>query len=311
MTKLLLTIILAITMSSVYAWTPTKNITMIVGQPPGSSVDTTARIIAESFTQQGYTTIIMNQPGASGAIAYNRVARSDPDGYTLSLTSTSFLFNKLIKNPAATYDLFKDFTHLKLIGSTASRLYANSTTVTGDMNQVINDIKTGRKKYTWAHASSVAQFTIKLIEEQVKQPITNIPYNGTTYAINDLVAGRVDIMVNSRTPTLNGFVNTGKLKLLAIASPKTAQQTTVDRYLPGVTAHSWYGLSLPANAPDDIVTFYNNLITKTINTIDTKAKLETAGLQLPDQHSTLSNLASVIDHDSLKYLPIADRVIPK
>jgi tripartite-type tricarboxylate transporter receptor subunit TctC len=309
MKKLLLTIILAITATLGHAWTPTKDITIVVGQPPGSATDTVARIVAESFTQQGYSTIVKNQPGALMAIAANQVARSAPDGYTLNLTATSFLFNKLNKNPAATYDLFNDFTHLGTIGRTPSRLYANPTTVTGDMNQVINDIKTGRKKYTWVYASSVAEFTIKTIEEKVKQPITSIPYSGTSHAITDLVGGRVDIIVNSRTATLDGLVDIGKLKLLATAGPKTAGQSTVDQYLPGIIAHSWYGLSLSANASDDVVNFYNNLITKTLNVVDTKEKLAKAGIQLPDQHSI--KLESVIARDLARLQPVADRLFAK
>jgi len=309
MKKLLLSIFLTLSMTSLYAWEPKKEITIVVGFPVGGTVDNLARIMAESFTLQGYSTIVVNQPGAVGAIAANRVATSRPDGYTLMLTATANLYSKLLQQPGATYDILEDFSHLRTIGTVENRIYANPTKVPGDMRQVINDILSGRRNYTWGSPFAGGEFVIRLIEDQIRQPITHVSYNGTVPLIPDLVEGRIDLVVDSGVSPLNRFVESGKLKVLATTNTKTANQITVDQYLPGIVTHSWYGVSLPANAPDDMIKFYNDLIVKSINRPITKEKLLNLGLQLPDQNSTL--LVSLIKRDLIRFRPLVNRISNK
>lgn len=309
MKKLLLSIFLALSMAASHAWEPKKEVTIVVGFVAGGVVDNIARVIAERFTLQGYSTIVVNQPGATSAIAANRVARAAPDGHTLLLTSTGFLYNKILKAPAATYDTFNDFTHLKIIGTSEQRVFANTSTVNGDMAQVIDDIRSGRKDYTWAASNTATEFTIRLIEDQLKKQFTVVPYNGAPPMIADLIQGRIDIVVDSATSPMGQFIESGKVKVLASSTPKHAGYTTIDQYLPGIVTHNWFGLSLPADAPDDIVNFYNDLITKSINHPDTKSKLVKLKVNLPDQHSTW--LVPVIKRDLLKYQPLADKLSNK
>jgi tripartite-type tricarboxylate transporter receptor subunit TctC len=306
MKKLLLSIFLALFMTASYAWEPKKEITIVVGFPAGGTVDNIARTMAESFTVQGYSTIVVNQPGAVGAIAANRVAAARPDGYTLMLTATAHLYSKLLKQPGATYDILEDFSHLRAIGTVENRIYANPTKVPGDMEQVVNDIRSGRKDYTWGSPFAGSEFVIRLIEDQVKQPITSVSYNGVAPLTPDLIEGRIDLAVDSGSSPLNRFVESGRLKVLATTNTKNANQITVDQYLPGIVTHSWYGFSLPANAPDDIIKFYNDIIVKSINRPITKEKLLNLGLQLPDQNSTL--LVSLIKRDLIRFQPLANRI---
>jgi len=263
---------------------PGKNITLVLPFAAGSGTDTTTRIISKDLGKAlGTGIVIENKPGANGSIAASYVARSEPDGYTIFVTTnTSHSANPyLLKN--MTYDPIKDFTPIARTGDLPFMLVVDPKLPVNSVADLIALAKKEPGKYSYASGSSSAIVSGATFATLAGIDLLHVPYKSSPPALTDVIAGRVSMMF---VDVLTGLphVKGGALKALAVT---TKQRSALLPQLPsmdeagvkGFDITSWQGYLGPANLPKDIVTKLNAEIRKIVETPSVKQELAERGME--------------------------------
>lgn len=304
MQKFLLLILLAVS-TTAQAWQPTQPVQIIVANPAGGSSDAIARILAEGMeTRTGQRHLVVNRPGAQGVIGARAVMAAPADGHTLLLTGTTFLYAHLLRVPNADYDPVRDLTHVGLIGTVPTRLFARRG-IEGDLNTVINQTRQGRE-FTWGVTFAGAEFAARMIAHATSRNINIIRYNGSTQAYTDILGGHVDFILDSGTGgAIQDAVQSGRVRLMATLDGRDRVADSIDAVLPGVVNVGWFGLSLPANTPPHIVKFYVDLLNSQLNDATIRNRLNQLMVQTPRSTAPEQFIRQIQD-DNRKFRPVAD-----
>ena len=267
------------------AWpAPGRNITLVLPFAAGSGTDTTTRLISKELaTGLGANIVIENKPGANGSIAASYVARSEPDGYTIFVTTnTSHSANPyLLKN--MTYDPIKDFTPIARTGDLPFMLVIDPKLPVNSVADLVALAKKELGKYSYASGSSSAIVSGATFATLAGIDLLHVPYKSSPPALTDVIAGRVSMMFVD-VPTGLPHVNAGALKALAVTTIKRSallpQLPTMDEAgVKGFDITSWQGYLGPANMPKDIVTKLNAEIRKVIERPDMQKELAGRGME--------------------------------
>ncbi|MBQ8105300.1 MAG: tripartite tricarboxylate transporter substrate binding protein [Afipia sp.] len=267
------------------AWpAPGRNITLVLPFAAGSGTDTTTRLISKELaTGLGANIVIENKPGANGSIAASYVARSEPDGYTIFVTTnTSHSANPyLLKN--MTYDPIKDFTPIARTGDLPFMLVIDPKLPVNSVADLVALAKKEPGKYSYASGSSSAIVSGATFATLAGIDLLHVPYKSSPPALTDVIAGRVSMMFVD-VPTGLPPVNAGALKALAVTTIKRSallpQLPTMDEAgVKGFDITSWQGYLGPANMPKDIVTKLNAEIRKVIERPDMQKELAGRGME--------------------------------
>jgi tripartite-type tricarboxylate transporter receptor subunit TctC len=267
------------------AWpAPGRNITLVLPFAAGSGTDTTTRLISKELaTGLGANIVIENKPGANGSIAASYVARSEPDGYTIFVTTnTSHSANPyLLKN--MTYDPIKDFTPIARTGDLPFMLVIDPKLPVNSVADLVALAKKEPGKYSYASGSSSAIVSGATFATLAGIDLLHVPYKSSPPALTDVIAGRVSMMFVD-VPTGLPHVNAGALKALAVTTIKRSallpQLPTMDEAgVKGFDITSWQGYLGPANMPKDIVTKLNAEIRKVIERPDMQKELAGRGME--------------------------------
>lgn len=263
---------------------PGRNITLVLPFAAGSGTDTTTRLISKELAVALGTNIVVdNKPGANGSIAASYVARAEPDGYTLFVTTnTSHSANPyLLKN--MTYDPIKDFTPIARTGDLPFMLVINPELQANSVADVIALAKKDPGKLSYASGSSSASVSGATFATLAGIDLLHVPYKSSPPALTDVIAGRVSMMFVD-VPTGLPHVNGKALKALAVTTIKRSAllpdlPTMDEAGVKGFDITSWQGYLGPANLPKDIVTKLNTEIRKIIERPDIKAELAGRGME--------------------------------
>ena len=267
------------------AWpAPGRNITLVLPFAAGSGTDTTTRLISKELaTGLGANIVIENKPSANGSIAASYVARSEPDGYTIFVTTnTSHSANPyLLKN--MTYDPIKDFTPIARTGDLPFMLVIDPKLPVNSVADLVALAKKEPGKYSYASGSSSAIVSGATFATLAGIDLLHVPYKSSPPALTDVIAGRVSMMFVD-VPTGLPHVNAGALKALAVTTIKRSallpQLPTMDEAgVKGFDITSWQGYLGPANMPKDIVTKLNAEIRKVIERPDMQKELAGRGME--------------------------------
>lgn len=239
---------------------PNKPVQIVVPYQPGGATDTVARAVAQQLSEKwGQPVIILNRPGASGAIGANLVAKSAPDGYTLLLCDSSIyvVVPHLLEN--FPYDPHKDIAPVTIVARQAPVLTTRRSLPVSNTRGLIAYIKAnpGKVTYgsfgigTWAHVAMEEVARIAGLH------MLHVPYRGGAEVLNDLLAERIDIFFATMGAVAQHKA-AGTLKVLATATAQRLPSqpdlpTMSEDGLPGYSLSVWFGLTAPANAPSDIV----------------------------------------------------------
>ena len=238
---------------------PDKPITMIIPFAAGGPTDTVGRIFAQSMTgflkQQ---VIVENVGGAGGTLGAARVARADPNGYTIFMhhigqSTAPGLYRKL------SYNAVDDFSPIGLVADVPMTIVARKDFPAKDLKELIAYVKKNQDKVTYANAGlgSASHLCGMLFMSAVQANLTTVPYKGTGPAMNDLLGGQVDFMCDQTTNT-SGQIKAGKIKAYAVTTkakvPSLPNLPTMDSAgLPGFEVAVWHGLYAPKNTPKPVI----------------------------------------------------------
>ena len=245
------------------AW-PTKPIKLLVGFPPGGGADAMARLVASKLPERlGQPVIVDNRTGATGTICSELVAKAAPDGYTLQLAHiNSNAIGPLLVSKDR-FDPIADFTPIALIGITPQMLCHHPKHKFVTVKDLIAYAKANPGKLTFASSGvgSIQHIAGEAFKLAAGVDMLHVPFKGTGEALSALISGDVDLTFSSTGSALPQ-VNAGKLKLLAVCSPRRLPNLpnvpAVAETLPGYEIATWYGLAGPAKLPKGIVTRLSN-----------------------------------------------------
>jgi tripartite-type tricarboxylate transporter receptor subunit TctC len=238
---------------------PTRPITMVVGFAAGGPTDVTARIVAERMRASlGQPIIIENVAGAAGSIAGGRVARATPDGYTLSFGQWgTHVVNGALY--ALSYDVLNDFEPVALISSNPWLIVGKKAMPANDLKGLIAWLKANPEKASQGTAGVGAASHIAgaFFQRETGTRFQFVPYRGAGPAMQDLVAGQIDLMVDNPTNTLPQ-VRAGSIKAYAVTAKSRLASApdipTVDEAgLPGFYISLWQALWAPKGTPKDVI----------------------------------------------------------
>jgi len=258
---------------------PSKPIRLIVPWPAGGGVDTSARIISQPLAERlGQAIVVDNRAGAAGNIGTALAAKEKPDGYTLLMGSLSPNAVNPHLYTSLGFDPVKDFAAVALVYTVPSFLVVPANSPANTAQEFIAHAKANPGKLNMGSGgvgSSQHLFGV-MFTNATKIDTVHVAYKGTSPAETALIAGQVDFMLDP--PTALPFVEAGKLKALAVASPvknpALPNVPTLDELgVPGVHTSTFYGVMAPANTPKEIVDRLNREINAILQTDDVRARL--------------------------------------
>lgn len=255
---------------------------ILVGAPAGGSTDTLARSLAVSMGPAlGRTVIVENKPGAGGNIAADAVAKAAPDGNTLLMSFTSHAINATLY-PSLPFDPVKDFTALTCVATSPSILVASPSVPAKDVKELIALAKArpGQLNFAIGAVGSSLHMAGEAFKMQSGVDIVNIPYKGTAPAVQDLLAGQVQLMF-AAVGNVKAHIQAGKLKALGVTTatrlPAFPEVPAIAEALPGYESSAWFGLFGPARLPADVSRKLSDAARRALQQPDMLRRLDTEG----------------------------------
>jgi tripartite-type tricarboxylate transporter receptor subunit TctC len=239
---------------------PNRVVRMVVGFPPGGGADATARIVANRLSEMwGQQVVIENKGGAGGNLANETVAAAPADGYTVLFAVPGLAVNRFLF-PTLTYDAASDLAPVSLVGTYPTLLVVAKASALKSAQQLIAEARANPGKITYASPGigTTGHLSAELLKQRARIDLTHVPYRGVAAgAMSDLLAGRVDTMLNT-TGSLLQATNAGLVRALAVTTPERFPgapeiPTFAESGVPGFDVTSWYALFVPAKTPAEIV----------------------------------------------------------
>jgi tripartite-type tricarboxylate transporter receptor subunit TctC len=290
---------------------PTRTITIVVPFTAGGPTDTVTRLVAEAMQRDlGQQIIVENVQGAGGTIGAGRVAKADPDGYTLLLhhigmATSATLYRSLPYNPR------EAFAPIGLVTDAPMTIVARADFAPKDATELVSYLKENGDKVNYANAGigAASHLCGMLLMREIGTKLTTVPYKGTGPAMTDLIGGQVDVMCDQTTNTTNQ-IKAGKIKAYAVTTQQRLEvlpdlPTTQEAGLPGVQVAIWHGLYAPKGTPDAVVQRLTAALQKALqdqNVIQRFAELGTAPVAQAD--ATPEALANRLNSEIDRWAPV-------
>jgi len=266
---------------------PDRTITLVVPNPPGGLVDTSARLLSEPLTRViGQTVIVDNKPGASGNIAYQYVANAKPDGYTLLISYSGYHVGNPALMDKLPWDPVKDFSPIALLTISTNVIAVHPSVPVNNLKEFIAYAKAnpGKLNYASQGNGSVSHIGTEMFKQSTGIEMVHVPYKGSGPAIQDVLAGQVQVFI-STPPSLMQHVQSGKLKGLAVTGKNRHPgmpnvPTTAEAGLPSFQLESWVGLFAPAGTPAPVVAKLTDSVKKSLALPEVKERADAAGVEV-------------------------------
>lgn len=261
---------------------PNKTVRVIIPFPPGGTLDTVGRQLAQKLSEQmGQPFIIENRPGGNGVIGGDVVAKAPADGYTLLFNASTFTTAPMTMKTVP-YSVDKDFTPVALVAKAPLSVAVNKRLPITDIKSLISYAKANPGKMSFAVGSigSAGHLSTELLKRAGRLDYLIVPYKGTAPAFQDLIGGQIDGFIDPILGSLQ-YHKSGMLRVVAVTSAERAASLpdvpTVGETIPGYEFYSWYGLWGPAKLPADISKKLNTEVNKALLG-DMKEKLKEQGI---------------------------------
>lgn len=261
---------------------PSRPITIVVPFPPGGSTDVIGRVVAEGLRKiLGVPVVVDNRSGAGGMLGTAGVARSQPDGYTIGMgTASTLAINPAVyKSPG--YDVLNDLAPISLISAVPNIITVNADLPVKSIEELIQLARSqpGKLAYASAGVGSVSHLMGEQFKLATKTDILHVPYRGVGPALNDTIGGQVQIMFDN-LPTSLPLVQSGKLRALAVSSPKRLDvlpdvPTFAELKLTELDWMAFFGLIAPSGVPSALIDRLNKATAQVLSQPDVREKLAT------------------------------------
>jgi tripartite-type tricarboxylate transporter receptor subunit TctC len=291
---------------------PDRPIKMIVPQAPGSATDVVSRLLAAELSSQlGQQVIVENRPGAAFTIGLDLVAKAPPDGYTIGVGPIGALAispNMVAKLP---YNIERDFQPVALIARGHLLLAVSPKFPARSVKELIENAKANPGKLTNASSASGSPGHVggELFQFLTGTQIVHVPYRGGSLAINDLVAGHVNLMFESLN-SISPHAKSGEVRGLGVSGPRRSpafpdMPTIAEAGVPGYDAGTWSGVIAPAGLPKDVLATLNAAVNRAVTTTAFKERFGVIGDE--PAGGTPEEFGDTIRKDSAKWADVIKR----
>jgi tripartite-type tricarboxylate transporter receptor subunit TctC len=290
---------------------PSKSIVVVVPFAAGGPTDALARILCQRMSEAlGQQMIVENVGGAGGTIGVAKVARAAPDGYTLSFTHMGTLAVNIALYKSLPYDSQKDFEPVGLAGTNPMVLVAKKNLPANSFPEFLAYVKANEKKvqYGMAGIGAASHLGGLMLNSMMKVDVLEIPYKGTGPALNDLVSGQFDYMVDQAVNVLPQ-IQGGNIKALGVSTLKRLPQLpnvpTIDEAgLKGYEVTIWNGFFAPKGTSKEIVAKLNQALVTTLGDEKVRARLADLAVELPTaSEATPEALRALLKASIDKWVP--------
>ena len=278
---------------------PSQNIKIIVPFTPGTGMDTIARVVAPRLSERlGQTVVVQNQPGASGNIGAEAVAKSAPDGYTILMgANTMLMASQMYKNVA--FDPVKDFAPVSMAAYGSLMLVAHPKTGIKSVAELVKQSQARPGSITFGSpgVGTPHHMAMELFKLESNTFMLHVPYRGSAGYTQDLLGGELNVGFLP-VHVAQGLVKTGRLNALAVGSPKrhpvapdvpTFDEVGVKR----VDVDLWYAFFVPSKTPQNVVSRLNTEMAAILRLSDVKEILGKAGMDaVPTSPTELSGIVA-------------------
>jgi tripartite-type tricarboxylate transporter receptor subunit TctC len=263
---------------------PSRPVKMIIPFPPGGTLDTLGRNLAQKLGEQmGQQFVVENKPGGNGTIGADAVAKAPADGYTLLFNASTFVTAPMTMKPVP-YAVLRDFAPVALVAKAPLSVAVNKNLPITDIKSLLAYAHANPGKMTFAVGSigSAGHLATELLKRAGKIDYLIVPYKGTAPAFQDLIGGQISGFIDPILGSLQ-YHESGMLRVVAVTSaartPNLPEVATVGETIPGYEFYSWYGMWGPAKLPADITQRLNAEVNKALAG-DMREKFAQQGLLL-------------------------------
>ena len=281
---------------------PTRPINLVVPNPPGGLVDTSARLVGDGLTKvMGQSVVVENKPGASGNLAYQQVARGAKDGHSLLVSYSGYHIANPILMDKLPWDL-KDLTPVGLVTVATNVIAVHPSVPVNNLREFIAYAKANPDKLNYASQGngSVAHIGTEIFKMQTGAQMTHVPYKGSGQAIADVLAGQVQVFITT-PPSVMQHVQTGKLKALAVTGkirhPGMPQVPTVaEAGLSNFELESWVAIYAPTGTPPAVLQKLSADLKRAMELPETRQRADAAGIEV--RYLSPSETTRVLDRET-------------
>jgi tripartite-type tricarboxylate transporter receptor subunit TctC len=282
-------------LAAALAWTvgaqgqtyPAKQIKWIVPYTPGGITDNVTRVVTQRVQEQtGWSIVVENKPGANSILGADLAAKSAPDGYTFLTVIAAHAANATLYAGKLPYDPVKSFAPVSLAAVAPLIMTANNNLPAKDVKELIAYAKANPGKISFGSSGigAAAHLTTELFKQTAGVDMVHIPYKGTAGALQDLMGGNLQILVDTPNPALMPQVRAGKIKALAMFSSKRIAgaaevPTMVEAGGPALEAATWVMFLAPAGTPREIVNRMSAEVAKAVAAPDIKGRFEALSIE--------------------------------
>jgi tripartite-type tricarboxylate transporter receptor subunit TctC len=283
---------------------PNKPIKIIVPYAAGGGTDIVARIVALKLQEKwGQPAVVENKAGSGGNLGADAVYTAAPDGYTLLFTAqgplvvNQYLFDKIPYDP-------QKFTPISLVMVAYSALLANPKIPAKDLKELISYTKAnpGKLNYASQGIGTAAHLIAELFKSMAGVQLNHVPYRGSGPALNDLIAGHVDLMFGELAPSYQ-YIQSGQLRALAVSSDKRIANLpdvpAVTEVVPGFKVTSWWCLVGPPNMPADLTNRISSAVGEVMRETEVTNRLNT--MSMVSTGSSPAELSKFIDEEAKRW----------
>lgn len=291
---------------------PSKPINFVVPFPPGGPTDAMARTLAAALTEEiGQSVVVENKAGAGGNIGADAVARAKPDGYTIMFgTSGPLAINRSLYSKI-TYDPASSFAPIIRVGHLPNILVVHPSVKAANLKELIALDKSKPQSLNYASSGNGASSHLAgvLFNRMAGTTLQHVPYKGTGPALNDLIAGQVQMSFTDIL-TAMPYIQSGRLKAIGVATQKRSQAmpeipSIAEQGLPGYDVSVFFGVVAPAGTPADRIARLNSAFVHALKSEKVRATFAAQGLE-PAADQTPEGLARFIKEEMAKWKTVVD-----
>ncbi len=287
-------------------WAPSRPITLLVGFAPGGGTDIIARLLAPALQQElGQPIAVENRPGASGTIAALAGTRAAPDGHTLYMTtvSASAVVPPLMQPPP--FDIFRDQTAVALAATVPLVAVVPKDAREQSLTELLARARAnpGALNYSSSGVATQQHLATELLCAEARVRMTHVPFRGTGQAVNEILAGRIDLALDT-LPTYLPHLRNGGVRALAVTMPRRVQwlpetPTVAESGFPGFDSNVWYMLMGPAGLPAPVANRLAAAVEKALRDPVLGPRVEQAGFIRGG--GTPADAAALLQRDAERY----------